>query len=65
VAQLGYQAVRTRRYKYIHYVELTGMDELYDLDADPYELANLAERTSGGPLRQLKPELEKLLAESR
>jgi arylsulfatase A-like enzyme len=66
VANLGYRAVRTRRYKYIHYVELTGMDELYDLDADPYELANLAGEKSGrAPLRQLKPELERLLAESR
>ena len=66
VAHMGYQAVRTRRYKYIHYVELAGMDELYDLDADPYELANCAGTDRGqAALRQLKPELEKLLAESR
>jgi N-acetylglucosamine-6-sulfatase len=38
---MGYQAVRTARHKYIHYLELQGMDELYDLEADPFELNNL------------------------
>ena len=40
---MGYQAVRTDRYKYIHYVDLEGMDELYDLEADPYEMNNIIE----------------------
>jgi arylsulfatase A-like enzyme len=39
--QMGYRAVRTERYKYIRYEELAGMDELYDLRADPFELDNL------------------------
>jgi arylsulfatase A-like enzyme len=66
VANMGYQAVRTRRHKYIHYLELAGMDELYDLDADPYELTNLASQDAGqAVVRRLTPELEKLLAESR
>ena len=40
--EMGYQAVRTERWKYIHYVDLDGMDELYDLrsrslrDAEPH-----------------------------
>ena len=38
---MGYKAVRTVRYKYIRYDALTGMDELYDLRADPSELTNL------------------------
>jgi N-acetylglucosamine-6-sulfatase len=38
---MGYQAVRTERHKYIHYTELSGMDELYDLEKDPFELNNL------------------------
>lgn len=38
---LGYQAVRTTQWKYIRYRELEGMDELYDLEADPYEMRNL------------------------
>jgi N-acetylglucosamine-6-sulfatase len=66
VANMGYQAVRTQRYKYIHYVELAGMDELYDLDADPYELVNLAGKDAGQPaLLQLKPELQRLVDTSR
>ncbi len=31
MAQMGYKAVRNERWKYIHYLELEGMDELYDL----------------------------------
>ena len=38
---MGYKAIRTDRHKYIRYEELEGMDELYDLDADPFELNNL------------------------
>ena len=39
---MGYRALRTERYKYIRYTALSGMDELYDLQMDPYELRNLA-----------------------
>ena len=39
---MGYQAVRTRDWKYIQYVGLPGMDELYDMNRDPYEMRNLA-----------------------
>jgi len=39
--KMGYKAVRTERYKYIRYEELQGMDELYDLQNDPFELKNL------------------------
>ena len=52
---MGYRAVRTERYKYIRYVELTGMDELYDLQADPYELDNLFGPERG---REVLPELQ-------
>ncbi|MBI1787864.1 MAG: sulfatase [Acidobacteria bacterium] len=41
IRNMGYQAVRTERWKYIRYTELDGMDELYDLQSDPYELNNL------------------------
>ncbi len=37
----GWQAVRSDRYKYIHYTALDGMDEFYDLKQDPYEMKNL------------------------
>jgi N-acetylglucosamine-6-sulfatase len=42
VHKMGYIALRTDRWKLIHYKELPGADELYDLKADPYELKNLA-----------------------
>ena len=41
VLSMGYKAVRTERYKYIQYTDLEGMDELYDLEADPYEMNNV------------------------
>jgi len=43
---MGYRAVRTSRYKYIHYVDLEGMDELYDLKEDPYEMKNVISNPS-------------------
>src|SRR5690606_21025569 len=41
VLTMGYRALRTEGWKYIRYQELEGMDELYDLAADPYEMRNL------------------------
>ncbi len=41
IRQMGYKAVRDHRWKYINYFELAGMDELYDLQTDPYEMKNL------------------------
>ncbi|MBP8256232.1 MAG: sulfatase [Opitutaceae bacterium] len=41
VRNMGYQAVRTNDWKYIHYVDLPDADELYDLNRDPYEMRNL------------------------
>lgn len=34
-------AIRTDRYKYIHYYGIWDSDELYDLQSDPHELKNL------------------------
>ena len=41
IRQMGYKAVRNERWKYIHYSELEGMDELYDLKIDPFEMRNV------------------------
>lgn len=61
--RMGYDAVRTERYKFIRYRELQGMNELYDLGADPYELNNLlAAAGSAQLLRQAEGELDRLLA---
>ena len=52
-------AVRTERYKYIKYTSLTGMDELYDLETDPFEMDNLMGTARG---RALLPEMQAALA---
>jgi len=66
VADMGYQAVRTDRWKYIRYKELSGMDELYDLGGDPYEMKNLIhDAASQSELGKLKQELRKLLVSER
>lgn len=60
---MGYQAVRTERWKYIHYVDLADCDELYDLTADPYELSNrIGDAAASSALSELRVELQRLLA---
>ncbi|HEU4690488.1 MAG TPA: sulfatase, partial [Vicinamibacterales bacterium] len=55
IRNMGYVAVRTTRHKYIHYGELPGMDELYDLEKDPYEEINLVDRSDAREtLQQMK-----------
>jgi N-acetylglucosamine-6-sulfatase len=62
IFQMGYKAVRSGRWKYIHYLELDGMDELYDLETDPYELKNLIHQPGAArTLAEMKREMERLL----
>jgi arylsulfatase A-like enzyme len=62
---MGYQAVRDDRWKLIHYIHLPGMDELYDLKADPFELHNRIEDPDAQDVRrQLQVRLKKLLEDS-
>jgi arylsulfatase A-like enzyme len=62
VLQMGYKSVRTDRWKYIHYLELNRMDELYDLKTDPYEMKNLVDQPgSQRALALMKTEMERLL----
>jgi N-acetylglucosamine-6-sulfatase len=62
---MAYQAVRTEQHKYINYLELPGMDELYDLQADPYEQNNLIGTAAGDRLLPpLQAELARLQRES-
>lgn len=52
---MGYEAVRTARHKYIRCTELSGMNELCDLETDPFEMDNLM----GSPkARELVPKLQ-------
>jgi N-acetylglucosamine-6-sulfatase len=66
IRNMGYRAVRTERWKYIHYTELSGMDELYDLSSDPFELGNVILEPFAQPaLRHMEGELHRLLSESK
>ena len=38
---MDYRAIRTSRYKYIHWMQHPDENELYDLERDPYEMQNL------------------------
>jgi arylsulfatase A-like enzyme len=61
-----WQAVRTDRWKYINYSDLKGMDEIYDLKADPYEMKNLInDPGSQSTLRIMQAELETLRKETQ
>ncbi len=64
ISHMGYQAVRNDGWKYIHYVELEGMDELYDLKRDPFEMKNVINEKDS-PLPKMKAELARLLDGSR
>lgn len=63
--RMGYKAARNGRWKYIHYLELEGMDELYDLKTDPYEMKNLINHPGAKKaLGEMKQEMERLLKET-
>lgn len=65
---MSYKAVRTDRYKYIRWINrgTNGeLDELYDLDADPYEMDNRARSRTLAPVKaRLQRELRKLAADA-
>jgi arylsulfatase A-like enzyme len=54
----GYGAVRTETHKYVEYGD--GETELYDLEADPYELESLHESADPSLIEDLKTRLEAL-----
>ena len=53
-----YSAVRTRTHKYVEYGN--GEEELYDLQADPYELESIHESANPALLEDLKARLDAL-----
>jgi N-acetylglucosamine-6-sulfatase len=65
---MSYKAVRTERYKLIHWVNrgrAGELDELYDLDQDPHELANrIGSRTLSVVRERLRRELRRLVADA-
>jgi N-acetylglucosamine-6-sulfatase len=66
MVKMGYKAVRNQRYKYIQYTDLEGMNELYDLVNDPYELHNLIDDPGmTKTLNEMKEDLNRLLQQTR
>ena len=65
---MTYKAVRTDRHKLIHWVNrgrAGELDELYDLDKDPYELKNLIQSRAHAAIREkLHRDLKILVAEA-
>ena len=62
---MDYKAIRTGRYKYIHWIKFPGQDELYDLQADPLERRNLATDPAMCTVRaSLRADLGKLVLEA-
>ena len=63
---MTYKAVRTDRHKYIRWINRgrsDELDELYDLERDPFELRNLAQSRGAAPVKaRLHGELKRLTA---
>ncbi|MDQ3441609.1 MAG: sulfatase [Planctomycetota bacterium] len=61
-----WQALRTDRWKYIHYPDVADADELYDLRDDPYEMKNLiADAGAADQLISMKTALAEQLHETK
>ncbi len=56
--ETAFEAVRTETHKYVEYDN--GETELYDLEADPYELASIHESADPALVEDLKAKLEAL-----
>jgi arylsulfatase A-like enzyme len=62
---LDYRAVRTARYKYVHWVKFPDQDELYDLQRDSLERRNVSNEPGMARVRsRMRAELASLVVEA-
>jgi len=55
---MDYRALRTDRYKLVHWMQHPQEEELYDLEQDPYEMGNLIDDPAmAGVIRELRSRL--------
>ncbi len=65
VLDADYKAIRTEKYKYIHWNMYPEYDELYDLKTDPHEKENIANTALGRDLSEkLRTDLAQLVRDS-
>jgi N-acetylglucosamine-6-sulfatase len=65
IVGMSYKAVRTERHKLVHWIQKEGVDELYDLERDPYEITNVFNDPAYARAREaLREDLRRLVAES-
>jgi arylsulfatase A-like enzyme len=65
IVGMSYKAVRTERHKLVHWIHKEGVDELYDLERDPYEIANVIKDPAYARAREaLAEDLRRLVAAS-
>ncbi len=63
--RMGYRAIRTGRWKYIEYRDLSGANELYDLREDPFELRNrIADTRTQAIQKRLRSRMAQLVERS-
>ena len=65
VDDAGYRAIRTRRHKYIHWIQHPDRDAFHDLETDPYEQTNRIADPGLAPIvAELKAKLRAAVAEA-
>ena len=62
----SWHAIRTDRWKYIHYPDMDGLDELYKIETDPHELKNrIDDPAARDELAKLKADLARSLERTK
>lgn len=62
---MDYRAIRTDRYKYIHWMQHPDENELYDLVEDPFEMRNVIEDPAmAGVLGELRAQMAEAVVDA-